>query len=262
MRDIGWTRPLALIAFISILGCKLAKKEIYPHKVLSLPAATNSVGMNFVRLPGGTFKMGNSEFRAPVHTVSLSPFWIETTEVTNVQYEALMPKHKRGKASLGDQDPVVGISKDEAKEFAAKLSAKESKNYRLPTDAEWEYAARGGLEGKDFPWGNDVSADRVHSGLIGRSEHAVKVGSFAPNAYGLFDIVGNVQEWVEDTDLEFNHRTGVETNPIHKRENRLGLTRGGSFATWYPFVWEASPAVFDKDPELQFDTGFRLVRSE
>ncbi len=236
-------------------------------EVLELPRATNSLGQTMIQLPEGEFRMGHPEHRKPVHRVRVSSFWIASTEVTNKQYDMLVKGHKRPAESLGDDDPVTGLTRDQAEEFARLLAEKEGKPYRLPTDAEWEYAARGGLEQKDFPWGDNTGVDRLcNSGISGKPLKAVPVGSFPPNAFGLYDMVGNASEWVLDGDLEFSfdRNAPILTNPYYKSTNSLWLSRGGSFSDWYPFVWYAiADAPFSSEQSSLFpEAGFRLVISD
>ena len=117
---------------------------------------TNSLGMQFARIPAGSFHMGSHGWgedydEAPIHPVTITnPFLMGTTEVTNAQYERFDPSHKnlRGKYGLSkeDDEAVIYVNYHEAKAFCDWLSEKEGKTYRLPTEAEWEYAARGGTE--------------------------------------------------------------------------------------------------------------------
>ncbi len=252
------------MAFLSIAAC--ANHSPLP-KVIKFPKMTNSLGQTMVQLPEGEFRMGHPEHRKPVHKVRVSSFWIASTEVTNKQYDMLVKGHKRPAESLGDNDPVTGITRDQAEEFARLLSEKEGKPYRLPTDAEWEYAARGGLDQKDFPWGDNTGIDTLcNAGLSGKLLKAVPVGSFPPNAFGLYDMVGNASEWVLDTDLDFlpAKLQGNMLDPLSKEDKIGWLTRGGSFSDWYPFVWSPGVATSVTPKEAYFynDVGIRLVISD
>lgn len=252
------------MAILSIVAC--ANHSPLP-KVIKLPKMTNSLGQTMVQLPDGEFRMGHPEHRKPVHQVRVSSFWIASTEVTNKQYDMLVKGHKRPAESLGDNDPVTGITRDQAEEFARLLSEKEGKPYRLPTDAEWEYAARGGLDQKDFPWGDNTGIDTLcNTGLSGKPLKAVPVSSFPPNAFGLYDMVGNAGEWILDNDSDFlpERTKGTQQDPLSSVDKSSWLIRGGSFSDWYPFAWyarmtlEATP----KEADLYPDIGFRLVISE
>jgi formylglycine-generating enzyme required for sulfatase activity len=245
-----------LLLPLGAVGCQSSLPE-----PLNFPSRVNSIGMKMVHLPGGDFEMGHPEFRKPVHKVKVSSFWISEAEVTNEQYEALMPGYKRLPESMEDDMPAIGMSRGDAVTFAQRLSKKESKEYRLPTDAEWEYAARGGLAGKDHPWGNHASSKLMNTGAQGYPKKAVTVKSFPPNAFGLYDMVGNAGEWILDTDLDFPPEVAGRTlqDPLFAKDKKGWLTRGGSFMDWYPFVWAVSPMPVSSDRSLFFDCGIRLA---
>lgn len=164
----------------------------------------NSIGMEFVFIPAGSFVMGNSEGKGdetglPLHNVSITkPFYMQTKEVTQRQWAAIM----NGNPSYfkGDWErPVETVSWDDVQNFIMRLSAKENtNNYRLPTEAEWEYACRAGLNGKksfgedpatldQYAWYAENSRDNTHT-----------VGKKLSNAWGLYDLRGNVWEWCAD----------------------------------------------------------------
>jgi formylglycine-generating enzyme required for sulfatase activity len=183
----------------------------------------------------------------PVHRVVLPAFAIDTHEVTNADYAAFVaaagaavtaPYHWGGptppaaKARL----PVYNVTWFDAAKYCA------AKGGRLPTEAEWERAARGGVEDLDYPWGNDYAeaavpaapapgaapnTKRAHSGS---STGPVPVGSFAANGFGLYDVSGNLWEWTADWyDLLFYSESGV-TNPTGPATGRYKVIRGGSWA--------------------------------
>ena len=218
--------------------------------------------MVMVSLPGGGFRMGDAAFRPPVHRVRVSPFAIGVTEVTNRQYDALVKGHRRLPESKGDAMPVTGLSYKEAARYAALLSKREGRRYRLPTDAEWEYAARGGLEGQPFPWGGDDSTMPANTAVKGLRPGCEPVMTYSPNAYRLYDMAGNAAEWVQDGAEEFDSSVAgrVDRDPMHKGDGRGHLLRGGSFSDSYPFVWFRIDVLDDFRSALLMDIGFRLVR--
>jgi len=231
---------------------------------------TNSIGMELVYLPGGRFLMGNAKMEPPVHEVRLSPFWIGRYEVTNAQFEQFKKGRHRPVESPKDNQPVTRITWDEAEAFCRWLSKKEGVTYRLPTDAEWEYAARGGLEQKEYPWGDEEPTGRA---VFGRNESAV-VGSFPPNSFGLYDMAGNVEEWVADWyDAAYyakSPRDDPKGPPKPKKEDRAHIVRGGSFNVlegecWLRLVVMVDPTLvpdksrFD-DPAERDGSGFRVVQ--
>ena len=151
-----------------------------------------------VVVPAGSFRMGDlqgggDEDEKPVHTVTIpSLFAVGKYEVTQAEYQAVMgtnPSHFKG-----ERNPVEQVSWDDAKGFTRKLSARTGKEYRLLSEAEWEYMARAGSSTK-YRWGNDIGFSRAK---YGSGTGTVPVGSYAANAFGVYDTVGNVWEWVED----------------------------------------------------------------
>ena len=138
---------LTSLILVSVSGCQTP-----PSPPITPPVKwKNSLGMTLVRLPGGTFRMGSrSETDAPVHDVTLSPFWIGQFEVINAEFDPFW-KRERFPEALANNQPAVRVSWANARKYCDWLSKKEGRRYRLPTEAEWEYAARGGLEQMEYP---------------------------------------------------------------------------------------------------------------
>ena len=176
-----------------------------------------------VLIPGGSFEMGDhldgrpEEWAAaarPVHIVTLDAFYMDIHEVTVGQFREFVNQsgynydpidwlgNKVGweevaQHSPGDECPMIYVTWHDAEAYA------EWAGKRLPTEAEWEYAARSGLVGKRYPWGDDEEVARDHANYDGTGgqdkwEYCAPVGSFKPNGYGLFDMAGNVSEWCQD----------------------------------------------------------------
>ena len=153
-----------------------------------------------VVIPAGSFDMGSTEIvdEQPEHRVHLSAFLLGRTEVTQGQWIAVMGRNLSSFNDCGMDCPVENISWNDAQEFARRLSYKTGKNYRLPSEAEWEYAARAGNSGK-WSFGNDVSQLGAYAWFSANSDHkSHPVGQKKPNAFGLHDMNGNAREWVED----------------------------------------------------------------
>jgi formylglycine-generating enzyme required for sulfatase activity len=170
----------------------------------------NSVGMEFVLIKPGKFLMGSpadepGRYTGEVqHRVNLTkPFYLQTTEVTQGQWQALMGKNPSSHKRCGDSCPVEQVSWEDAQRFIQKLNQKEGTDkYRLPTEAEWEYACRAG----STPNGNittlQCGVDDNLNGIgwyCGNSQNLIHpVAGKKPNAWGLYDMLGNVQEWCQD----------------------------------------------------------------
>ncbi len=170
---------------------------------------TNSLGMRFRLIPAGSFRMGSPNGEGgrmgdegPRHRVTLTrPFYLGVFEVTQEQYETVMGVSPS--CFKGDALPVETVKWADAREFCRKLSQREKNTtYRLPTEAEWEYACRAGRE-TAFYWGKifDVKTDGKFAWISFRNHYKQKtreVGTLEPNAWGLYDMTGNVGEWCED----------------------------------------------------------------
>jgi formylglycine-generating enzyme required for sulfatase activity/serine/threonine protein kinase len=206
-----------------------------PLNVFHLPSTTNTIGMMLVRIPPGEFVMGTSDESTPMrgtderpHQVKITrPFWIGTTEVTRGQYRRLMGGLPAGddEGSSTDHVPVRHVSWEDANAFCRRLSDLEDGGitYRLPTEAEWEYACRAGTQ-SHFPGRGDVEEMAWHQGNSGGSPH--RVGDKSPNHWGLFDMAGNVAEWCEDTYTTVY--PGDFLDPLVRGEGPA-VVRGGGF---------------------------------
>ncbi|MDE6694403.1 MAG: formylglycine-generating enzyme family protein [Bacteroidales bacterium] len=207
-------------------------------------------GMNLemVYVKGGTFEMGAVEeqdsgafdYEKPVHSVTLDDFYIGKYEVTQAQWEAVMGTtiaQQRDTANsswdlsgVGDNYPMYYISWSEAQEFCQKLSQLTGKKYRLPTEAEWEYAARGGqyADGTRYAGSNTLGDVAWCQANSGSKTHPV--GQKKPNGLGLYDMSGNVWEWCSDWFGEDYYSSSPSVNPQGPASGSYRVGRGGS---WY-----------------------------
>lgn len=208
----------------------------------------NSIGMKLLRFTEGEFIMGVGEAapktreewngydwdEAPAHQVKITkPFYMGVTEVTNVQYEQFAPTHKelRGKhgTSKADQEPVVMVTWQQGVDFCDWLSKKEGRPYRLPTEAEWEYACRAGTT-TPYYTGDKLTPEQANFGKTAdgkRLDRAAAVGSYPANPWGLRDMAGNVSEWCLDWYGPYIGETQVD--PIGRADGSVRVTRGWSF---------------------------------
>ena len=181
-------------------------------------------------IPGGSFEMGSYDDAdsRPVHRVNIAGFLLGKTEVTQGQWRSMMGGNPSYFGSCGDDCPVERVSWDEAQEFAQRLSQKTGKQYRLPSEAEWEYAARAGSSSK-WSFGDVAYQLGDHGWYAENSQNLTqRVAQKRANAFGLFDMHGNVWEWVQDC-WHANY-TGAPTNG----GGNLRVLRGGS--------WGSNPA--------------------
>jgi formylglycine-generating enzyme required for sulfatase activity len=268
---------------------------------------TNSIGMQLVLLPAGGFWMGSPEAEeerrldeGPQHPVNITKsYYIGHFEVTVAQFRAFVAAtgyqteaEEDGKGASrpspdgewlpdpqctwrtpgwrqGDEHPVVCVSWNDAAAFCRWLSNHEGKTYRLPTEAEWEYACRAGTK-TAFHFGNSLAADlanfdAAHPYGLGRKgkrlSQAVKVGSYGFNDWGLFDMHGNVREWCADVYDANYYQDSPADDPPGPDQKGLRVIRGGS---WSDKGWQCRAACRDdSSPERRYsDVGFRVVREK
>jgi sulfatase modifying factor 1 len=224
-----------------------------------------------VSIPGAWFLMGSATGQAcerPVHRVWVDAFQLGTTQVTNAEYAAYLratglpsPPIWTDKNFNGPQQPVVAISWFEADHYCQWLSSQTGRIYRLPTEAEWERAARGDLEQKDFPWGNDPPQSLPDYSTRWQTGPE-PVGRYASNAFGLYNICDNVHEWCSDWHDPNYYAISPDRNP-RGPEPRAGIgqrkaSRGGS---WRHHVKVSRCSARSSiPPDFQYaDYGFRLA---
>ena len=219
---------------------------------------------NMVYVEGGTFTMGataeqkkTTKSEKPTHSVTLSSFYIGKYEVTQSLWKAVMgsnPSHFEG-----DNLPVENVSWNDCQTFLRKLNAMTGKNFRLPTEAEWEFAARGGNRNRGYQYsGSNVLSDVAwYADNSGSKTH--NVGAKAPNELGIYDMSGNVWEWCQDWKKSYS--SSPQTNPKGPSSGSSRVYRGGS---WFNFAWSCRVACrYCHTPDYRyFDLGFRLALSQ
>lgn len=240
------------------------KKKTVSQKPKSLEQLLAELNQNMVFVEGGTFMMGanyddDSEVRTeetPAHPVSLSSYYICKYEVTQELWTAVKgtnPSHFKGSML-----PVESIKWEECQDFINRLNSLSGQNYRFLTEAEWEYAARGGKMSKgykysgsnvlkDVAWYDDNSGNKTHN-----------VGSKRPNELGIYDMSGNVGEWCQDWYASYDESTKTKTNPQGPSRGRIHVYRGGDY--WFPSKFgrvssRHCPAVTDS-----YGIGLRLAK--
>ena len=246
-------------------------------------------GLEYVWAPPGEFQMGCvpddpdcDVLERPAHTVAMKRgFWIGRTEVPLRAYQAFMKKarkkmppepartdfgglslsaksisrkHKDGPGKQEDH-PIVNVTWEEAHEFCRYAGG------RLPSEAEWEYAARGGQAGKLYPWGDGISHDNANYGNLGGRDqwrYTAPVASFEPNAFGLHDMTGNAWEWTADWFGNKYYAESPSANPPGPREGQEKVVRGGSYAFGPKYLRTSARAMADPHSRGE-EIGFRCV---
>ncbi len=197
--------------------------------------------IEMVRVPGGCFQMGSAGYEIhekPVHEVCLDTFEIGKYEVTQAQWKAVMGSNSSRFVGCGDSCPVDQISWDQAQEFVRRMSSAGKGVFRLPTEAEWEYACRSG--GKDETWPGGVSSAYVQDiawfNKIAAGGQTHSVGTKKPNGLGIYDMAGNVWEWVQDKFVT-PYPAAASKNPrIESGGEEKRVMRGGSWAQKMNYV--------------------------
>ena len=277
------------VAKITLEGGRQTPWDVRLEKILEIQKATVPSGFapkGMALIPAGEFQMGTNkgEFdEKPVHTIYVDAFYMDVYEVTNAQYKAFIDatpqwrkdyipsryhdgnylKHwTRNSYGRGDH-PVVYVSWYGAMAYA------EWAGKRLPTEAEWEKAARGGLLDKKYPWGNSLNSNKAEY----RSGGPAAVGTYPPNKYGLYDMVGNVWEWCLDVYDEDFYKMSPRRNPIAGNTSIAQVTnnftndkaprvmRGGAWDSRGRSVLRSADRLPSKPMLTNKNSGFRCVRA-
>ena len=263
---------LSILITIAVLVFHFLKSEgkVEPEEA---NIASESTPKSMVLIPAGKFRMGTDRITnnpsKPIHSVYLDAFYIDTHEVTVGEYNQFLSDSgypvalPKGVSDISptDQHPVVGVSWHDAMAYA-KWAGK-----RLPTEAEWEKAARGGLMDKNYPWGNT----EPDSSLMNLEGKAVAVGSHGPNTFGLYDMAGNVAEWCLDPWDEDFYAISPERNPFAGPKSRqetltnfktakgLRVIRGGSFKSVGTAACFVAGRDYYESSERLINVGFRCA---
>ena len=232
-----------------------------------LAAIVKEIEATMIKLDGGSFTMGcvNAQdtecyyWEKPRHTVTISPLYMNKYDVTQKQWKAIMGTTPAPKNC--PECPAINVTWFDASMFINKLNQLSGKNYRLPTEAEWEYAAKGGNKGHGYKYAGSDNAMNVawYDSTIAKEEH--QVGEKQPNELGLYDVSGNVWQWCSDWFDEKYYSNSPSNNPTGPPTgNKFRVVRGGS---WWGPLKDCRVANRDKFPpdSKDDDVGFRLVRN-
>lgn len=220
-----------------------------------------------VVVPAGEFMMGSNEtpYEKPAHKVVIaSPFGIGRREITFEDWDRCFAaggcKYSPDDHGWGrGQRPVIDISWDDAKEYLQWLSQTTKQPYRLPSEAEWEYAARAGTD-SPFWWGRAMTGNAVCQDCSAAPpRQTMPTGSIRPNGFGLFDVAGNVAEWVEDCWNESYRGAPRDGSPWRTGQCRQRGLRGGSFSSKMTMIRSSARFRYDQDVRY-YANGFRVAR--
>ena len=289
-KDIGGLNAGTYSITVSDLDNSSISKEvniIEPSESGALPeeTVTNSIGMSFKLIRGGSTKMGASSGRGdekPVHRVNLTSFYIGKFEVSQDQFFQITGK--RPSIYQNNSCPVTDITWNEAFNFCQDLSTLENRTYRLPTEAEWEYAASSTVYGFNYPWGNSITPqiegvkfenvadesfmavfdslfDNIGTYFIGYDDgfsHTSPIGSFKPNSIGLYDTGGNVSEWCSDLYRMNSYSISELNNPQGPTTGEGRCIRGGSYGNSTLYALVRARIRNSENTKVSY-VGFRVV---
>jgi formylglycine-generating enzyme required for sulfatase activity len=249
------TRATMFLSLLFIPSLTLAASPVIPVK--SATQQQSRSGLELVFVPGGCFRMGaasgNSDAR-PEHEVCLKAFNIGKYEVTQEDWRRIMQENPARFDRCGVDCPVEQVSWNDISEYIRRLNAITGRSYRLPTEAEWEYACSGGGRHMSFCGGNDIEAVAWFNGNSNNQGHPI--GGKQGNYFGIHDMSGNVWEWV--LDWKGNYRGDREQDPVGPALSATRVRRGGSWQYGVDQAgrsWRSSGYPDDR----ALDIGFRLA---
>ena len=239
--------------------------------LMLLDEAKFLLGPEMVVIPAGRFSMGCvsdgdcADNEKPVHEVTIGSFALSKYEVTFEEYDRFTAATGRERANDEGwgrgRRPAINISWEDAVAYTVWLSAQTGMNYRLPSEAEWEYAARAGSKGK-YSWENEIGHDRANCAGCGSQwdqEKTAPVGSFSANGWGLYDMHGNVWEWVQDCYNDSYRDAPADGSAWETGNCSLRLRRGGSWLNSPRFLRSANRSKV-RSEERNYVVGFRVAR--
>jgi formylglycine-generating enzyme required for sulfatase activity len=236
------------------------------------PPFREGAGPLMVKLPGGDFLMGSPENVAdfnerPQHRVTLKSFSISVHEITAAEFARFRaPDSLRARAEAGhdrSRHPVTFVSWEDARDYTQWLSRQTGKRYRLPTEAEWEYAARSG-SAEAYWWGRTLGKGRAHCLTCGNAldpRHPTTVGRFKANHFGLHDTAGNVAEWVQDCYVDHYKDAPLDGKAVELPDCTRRVVRGGAFSSG-PHALTSTGRDVLGSATANDSVGFRVVRED
>ena len=239
-------------------------------EMVSIPAGTFTMGcVNGRDNVEGVDKCEKVAYETPAHQVSVNAFQMGKTEVTFAEWDVCVADGVCPKGAAGDEGwgrgnrPVINVSWDDVQTYIAWLNSnsKTGKHYRLPSEAEWEYAVRGGYNNRLYSWGHEIGKNNANCDGCGSqwdNKQTAPVGSFAANPYGLYDMHGNVWEWCQDKDHDTYQGAPTDGSALEAGDSPNRVLRGGSWNLYAYLLRSASRRRSSPDFRYSFG-GFRLV---
>ncbi|MBF0185500.1 MAG: formylglycine-generating enzyme family protein [Magnetococcales bacterium] len=253
-----------LLVAVPDLSLFRSGKQVATQTNQEIPAIRDANGMEFILIPAGRFLMGTpfaadvSEDEMPQHEVIISrPFYLGRYEVKQAEWEAVMRSNPS--EFKGADRPVESVSWEEVREFIGKLNERAATDlYRLPSEAEWEYAARAGTTTSRY-WGDGNEALEQHAWFAGNAgKRSRPVGQLQANPWGLYDMLGNVWEWCQDWYSPKSYSNGTVTDPRGPSDGASRVLRGGGWNNYASHIRAAYR--FELNPaHRRRNLGLRLV---
>jgi formylglycine-generating enzyme required for sulfatase activity len=279
-RAVKRSLPLLALLAAAPLLVPVESSRSAPAPVAAPKKLTNSIKMKLVRIPAGKFMMGSpndekerQNNEGPRHEVEITKaFYLGAYEVTQAQYKKVIGKNPSAFSATGshahqvrgvvtDDFPVDTVSLQDAVDFCKKLSALPAEKgarrvYRIPSEAEWEYACRAGTT-TAFHFGATLATTQANAG--GTQNRPVRVGSYKPNAWGLYDMHGNVWEWVADWHDPNYYTRSPKKDPLNTNPSGTRLVRGGAWTHTTGWARSAIRGQIHGGSGSYYHIGFRVA---
>ena len=220
----------------------------------------NGISFTMILVEGGTFQMGSTSGYSdekPVHNVTLSDYYIGETEVTQELWQAVMGSNPSC-CSKGSKLPVEKVSWNDCQTFITKLNELTGQNFRLPTEAEWEFAAKGGTQSKGYTYSGSNTIGDVAWYTSNSSSKTHEVATKAPNELGIYDMSGNVWEWCQDWYSSSYYSSSPQNNPTGSSPGSSRVFRGGSWSDSVAYCRSAF-RLYGNPALSNYALGFRLA---